>query len=392
MSAPFPRIFPKLPVRTASWTCRRVKPSSHSLRQCRQNSSSAAAKPPAGDRIILSGIQPTGVPHLGNYLGALQQWVRLQNQAEPSTKLIFSIVDLHALTVPKDPNLLRQWGKEMLAILVAVGLDPKRSTIFFQSAVSAHSELMWILSTVSSMGYLSRMTQWKSKLQLPENSTLEDPGARSRLRLGLFSYPVLQAADILIHRATDVPVGEDQRQHLEFTRDMADSFNHIYGPVLSAPSALISSAKRVMSLKQPTLKMSKSHPDPRSRILLTDPAEEIQQKIKTALTDSEPGISYDPASRPGVSNLIEILSHVQKDRMSFTELAAEYQDTSLRAFKEHVAAAVAEHLRGIRERYFELMDATPGYLNSVAAEGALAANENANITLNAVKNATGLSS
>ncbi|EEH22922.2 tryptophan-tRNA ligase [Paracoccidioides brasiliensis Pb03] len=357
-------------------------------------STSTTVNPPtSGGRIIFSGIQPTGVPHLGNYLGALQQWVRLQNEALHSTKLIFSIVDLHALTVPQDPTILGQCRKQMLAALIAVGIDPRRSTIFFQSAVSAHSELMWILSTISSIGYLSRMTQWKSKLQLPKDSTLENSTARSRLKLGLFSYPVLQAADILVHRATDVPVGEDQKQHLEFTREVANGFNHIYGPVLTMPSALISPAKRVMSLKQPTLKMSKSHSDPRSRILLTDSSEEIHLKIKLALTDSNQGISYDPINRPGVSNLIEILSHVQgRDGISsFEELGAEYQSFTMRAFKEHVAVAVVDHLNGIRQRYLELMNNKLSYLDTVAEDGAKSATENADTTLRTVKNALGLS-
>ncbi|OJD17938.1 tryptophan-tRNA ligase [Emergomyces pasteurianus Ep9510] len=397
MSAIFQRAHPENPVRNASRLSYRLLNPSYSLstRQCQRNAStSTGPNPPKSDcRIVFSGIQPTGVPHLGNYLGALRQWVLLQNEAVPSTKLIFSIVDLHALTVPQDPTLLRQWRKQLLAILIAVGIDPKRSTVFFQSAVPAHSELMWILSTISSMGYLSRMTQWKSKLQLPEESTLENSDAKSRLKLGLFSYPVLQAADVLVHRATDVPVGEDQKQHLEFTREVANGFNHIYGPVLTMPTALISPAKRVMSLKQPTLKMSKSHADPRSRILLTDSAEEIHQKIKLALTDSEAGISYDPSRRPGVSNLIEILGHVHggDGSGSFAELAWEHQTLSMRAFKEHVADTVIAHLKGIREKYLELTDNTSGYIDTIAEDGAKAARENADITLGSVRDALGLS-
>ncbi|EEH35784.2 tryptophanyl-tRNA synthetase [Paracoccidioides lutzii Pb01] len=395
MSAAFQRTRLGHSVRKISHLCQQLSSSPSQIPQKLQRivSTSTTVNPPAsGGRIIFSGIQPTGVPHLGNYLGALQQWVRLQNEALHSTKLIFSIVDLHALTVPQDPSILGQCRKQMLAALIAVGIDPKRSTIFFQSAVSAHSELMWILSTISSMGYLSRMTQWKSKLQLPKDSTLENSTARSRLKLGLFSYPVLQAADILVHRATDVPVGEDQKQHLEFTREVANGFNHIYGPVLTMPSALISPAKRVMSLKQPTLKMSKSHSDPRSRILLTDSSEEIHLKIKLALTDSHQEISYDPINRPGVSNLIEILSHVQgRDGISsFEELGAEYQSFTMRAFKEHVAVVVVDHLNGIRQRYLELMNNKLSYLDTVAEEGAKSATENADTTLRTVKNALGL--
>ncbi|PGH27927.1 tryptophan-tRNA ligase [Polytolypa hystricis UAMH7299] len=384
-------------------------------------SSSSSSSTPSSPRIVFSGIQPTGIPHLGNYLGALRQWVQLQNtytKSPPSSttttsnppssssrspddaKLIFSIVDLHALTVPQDPVLLRQWRMEMLAVLLAVGLDPRRCVLFFQSAVPAHAELMWILSTVSSMGYLSRMTQWKSKLQLPENSSLDDSSARARLRLGLFSYPVLQAADVLVHRATEVPVGEDQKQHLEFVREVANSFNHIYGPVLTMPEAMISPAKRVMSLKQPTLKMSKSHADPRSRILLSDPPEEIRAKIKQALTDSESGgITYDPVRRPGVANLIEILSHFEESssssgsagRRTFEEVARENEGVGMRVFKERVAESVVGALEGVRERYVELMgEGKRAYLRDVADEGARKAEENARITLDRVKEAVGM--
>ncbi|KAJ5628380.1 hypothetical protein N7490_010608 [Penicillium lividum] len=338
--------------------------------------------------VIFSGIQPTGVPHLGNYLGALNQWVKLQNNAKPGAKLLFSIVDLHALTIPQDAAQLRRWRREAFATLLAVGLDPKRSTIFHQSAVPAHAELMWILSTVASMGYLSRMTQWKSKLQLPEDITLEHSEARAQLRLGLFSYPVLQAADILVHRGTHVPVGEDQRQHLEFSRYTANSFNHLYRPIFPIPEALISPAKRVMSLKDPTAKMSKSHADERSRILLTDSPAEIQKKVKVALTDSEPTITYDPAHRPGVSNLIEILSHFEE--VSCAEIASEYKSASLRTLKEHVASKIAHHLQPVRERYIEIMADQSGYLDTVSREGAEVAQANASETMREVRDVMGL--
>ncbi|QQK45491.1 putative aspartic-type endopeptidase opsB [Penicillium digitatum] len=338
--------------------------------------------------IIFSGIQPTGVPHLGNYLGALHQWVKLQQDAVEGTKLLFSIVDLHALTVPQDPALLKRWKKEAFATLLAVGLDPKRSTIFYQSAVPAHTELMWILSTVASMGYLSRMTQWKSKLQLPDDATLDDSTARAQLRLGLFSYPVLQAADILVHRATHVPVGEDQRQHLEFARYTANSFNHLYGPIFPIPEALISPAKRVMSLKEPTSKMSKSHADEKSRIILNDSPAEIRKKVKVALTDSEASITYDPTRRPGVSNLIEILSHLEG--VSCEDIAADFHTASLRSLKEHVADRIAYHLQEIRDRYDTIMEDQTGYLESVAEEGAEAARANSRVTMQQIRDAMGL--
>ncbi|BCS17972.1 tryptophan--tRNA ligase MSW1 [Aspergillus puulaauensis] len=336
---------------------------------------------------IFSGIQPTGVPHLGNYLGALREWVKIQDTATTDTKLIFSIVDLHALTVPQQGHQLRKWRREAFATLIAVGLDPKRSTIFYQSAVHHHAELFWILSTVASTGYLSRMTQWKSKLQLPEDTTLENAEVRSKLRLGLFSYPVLQAADILVHRATHVPVGEDQRQHLEFSRNTANSFNHLYGTVFPSPEALISPAKRVMSLKEPTLKMSKSHVDERSRITLTDSPEDIRQKVKAALTDSEPGITYDPICRPGISNLIEILSHLEEN--SCFEIASRYESASPRALKEHLSERICDALSPIKEK-FNATISDGRNLDVISEEGAQKARANAEITMKKVRETMGL--
>ncbi|KAI9923536.1 Tryptophan--tRNA ligase, mitochondrial [Aspergillus wentii] len=233
------------------------------------------------------------------------------------------------------------------------------------------------------------MTQWKSKLQLPEDTSLEHSEARSKLRLGLFSYPVLQAADILVHRATHVPVGEDQRQHLEFSRYTANSFNHLYGTIFPSPEALISPAKRVMSLKEPTLKMSKSHADERSRIILTDSPEIIHKKIKVALTDSESKITYDPIRRPGVSNLIEILSHFE--RRSCNEVVNEHHSESLRALKEHVSTTISSHLKPIREKYFSLIgDRNADYLDAIADQGAQAARANAELTMRRVREALGL--
>lgn len=203
--------------------------------------------------VIFSGIQPTGVPHLGNYLGALRQWVRMQNEAPPSTKLLFCVVDLHALTSRQTPDFRRKCKRDMLAAFLAVGLDPARSILFHQSSVPAHSELHWILSCDASMGWLSRMTQWKTKLGEQDMASLlsptSNPNQKERMKLGLFSYPVLQSADILVHRATHVPVGEDQLQHVEFARNCASQFNHHFGDkkeILPLPEFRVSPAKRVM--------------------------------------------------------------------------------------------------------------------------------------------------
>ncbi|KAF2490417.1 tryptophanyl-tRNA synthetase [Lophium mytilinum] len=350
------------------------------------------AASPSRRQVVFSGIQPTGVPHLGNYLGALRQWVKLQDEAAPESTLLYSVVDLHAITVAQDPARLRQWRKEMFASLIAVGLDPKRSIIFCQSAVPAHSELMWILSCTASMGYLSRMTQWKSKLALPDNASPLDESSKAKLRLGLFSYPVLQAADVLVHRATHVPVGEDQSQHLEFARNCANAFNHTSGKVLVPPETILSPAKRVMSLTQPHLKMSKSHENPKSRILISDSRDEIAKKIKSALTDSIDGITYDPQQRPGVSNLIEILAHLDDTEVrSCHEVAHDYKDLSMRAFKDKVADSIDEHLSSIRVRYETIMhDSNTHWLSEMNEEGSRRARASADATIALVRDAIGL--
>ncbi|RDL35066.1 Uncharacterized protein BP5553_06997 [Venustampulla echinocandica] len=356
-----------------------------------RRSISTPSQPPP-NQVIFSGIQPTGIPHLGNYLGALQQWVKLQNTAAPSTKLLYSIVDLHAITLPQDAQKLRQWKREGLATLLAIGLDPERSILFHQSSVFAHTELMWILSCTASMGYLSRMTQWKSKLSLTDDTSPLEESAKSKLKLGLFSYPVLQAADILVHRATHVPVGEDQSQHLEFARECVTNFNHAYGPHLIAPKTIMSPAKRVMSLQEPHLKMSKSHVDPRSRILITDTPEIIYKKLMSALTDSTNSISYDPVARPGVSNLLELLSHFDAEGRDAQKLAVVYGDLGLGQFKKVVATTISESLAGIREKYAQVLNQDGGaYLDHVEREGARRARENANATMAIVREAVGLS-
>ncbi|EOD46490.1 Tryptophanyl-tRNA synthetase [Neofusicoccum parvum] len=316
-------------------------------------SNASASRP----QVIFSGIQPTGIPHLGNYLGAMQQWVKLQNDAAPSTNLIFSIVDLHAITRTQQPEQLRQWRKEMLASLLAVGLDPKRSIIFNQSASKSSAE--------------------------------KDP------KLGLFSYPVLQAADILVHRATHVPVGEDQAQHLEFARQCAGSFNHSVGqrPVLLPPDTILSPARRVMSLVRPEKKMAKSDENPKSRILLNESSEQVRQKIKGAKTDSIEGVSYEPDRRPGVSNLLEIMFYLEAGEegapASCDELAQDCKDLSMRAFKERVMDVVDRRLAPMRDRYAELIQAD-SVLEDVAEEGARKARESASVTIKEVKEAVGL--
>ncbi|PTD10805.1 Tryptophan-tRNA ligase, mitochondrial [Fusarium culmorum] len=347
-------------------------------------------------RVIFSGIQPTGVPHLGNYVGALRQWVQLQ-RTEPDAKLIYSIVDLHAITMPQPPEQLRRRKREALAALLAIGIDPERATLFYQSSVPAHSELMWILSCTASVGYLSRMTQWKafltntqSKLNLGEKSTIDDKQAGSRLKLGLFSYPVLQAADILVHRATHVPVGHDQQQHLEFARECVTNFNAAYGNHLVSPQTLIPPVHRVMSLNDPTSKMSKSHKSEKSRILITDSPEDIKAKIGSAKTDSIPGITYNQTERPGISNLLDILSIFDPEGRKGVDLAEQYSDISPKQLKDMVTDAVVGGLAGIRDKYLELLDKGDGYLDSVEKIGAQKAQKSADDTMQIVRDSVGL--
>ncbi|RDW70196.1 tryptophanyl-tRNA synthetase [Coleophoma crateriformis] len=375
------RLSEKLP---AFWESTSVTPHRYSTKAAAPNTNLDAKQ------VIFSGIQPTGVPHLGNYLGALQQWVRLQNSAAPSTKLLYSVVDLHAITVQQDPKQLRQWRREVLATLIAIGLNPDRSILFYQSSVQAHAELMWILSCTASMGYLSRMTQWKSKLSLKDDASPLDTSSKAKLKLGLFSYPVLQAADIMVHRATHVPVGEDQSQHLEFARECVTNFNHAYGPHLVEPTTITSPAKRVMSLQDARQKMSKSHPDPRSRILLTDTPNEIKRKVMSALTDSTNAVSYDPENRPGVSNLLELLSHLDESGRTPSELGSVYSGLSLKDFKTILSDTLSESLSTFRDQYHKIMAEDEGrYLDHVAIKGAKKARESAEETMVLVREAIG---
>ncbi|KAG5930682.1 hypothetical protein E4U42_000022 [Claviceps africana] len=361
----------------------------HINHQTRHKGTTSKATAP---KVVFSGIQPTGIPHLGNYIGALRQWVQLQRHEPPDTKLIFSIVDLHAMTTPQDPGTLRRRKRETLATLLAIGIDPDRSTLFYQSTVPAHSELMWILACTASMGYLSRMTQWKQKIHLDASSPLPEPESQveNRLKLGLLSYPVLQAADVLVHRATHVPVGHDQKQHLEFARECVTNFNHAYGAHLVYPDAIIPPVHRIMSLSDPTSKMSKSDKKTRSRVLITDTPAEIRAKISSAMTDSLTGVSYDPLERPGISNLLAILSAFDPLNRSPQDLAQVYSTAHPRILKGVVSQAIIQGLEGFRRRYMKLMDEHNDYLDQVEAEGTRKARESAGETMEIVRSATGL--
>jgi tryptophanyl-tRNA synthetase len=322
-------------------------------------------------RRVFSGVQPTGNMHIGNYLGAFRNWVDLQGGYDT----IYCIVDLHALTVPIDPQVLYAQRLDAAKVLMAVGVDHTRSLFYAQSQVPQHAELSWILSTMTPTGVLNRMTQYKDKV---------DQGAGANL--GLFAYPVLMAADILLHRANLVPVGDDQRQHLEMTRDLAERFNNRFGEVFPIPDALIpETSARVMSLTEPTMKMSKSDPNPRSRILIVDPADEIRAKVKSAVTDSEPTVRHDWDDKPGISNLLEIMSGCTGRSVAY--LVDEYSSGGYGRFKEAVAEAVAATLAPVRAAYRELEDAE---VARIMQKGALDARTQAERHQQDVRRAVGL--
>jgi tryptophanyl-tRNA synthetase len=281
---------------------------------------------------VLSGIQPSGIIHLGNYLGAARQWVAAQD----SDDALFCVVDLHALTLEIAPEVLREstWGTA--AGLLAIGLDPARCTLFVQGHVPEHTGLTWLLECTASYGELQRMTQFKDKGKGQES-----------VRASLLTYPVLMAADILLYDAERVPVGDDQRQHLELTRDLAIRFNSRYGETFTVPEAAIPTvAARVMDLQQPDRKMSKSTSSPAGMVILTDSPDEIAKKIRRAVTDAESGVDYDPERRPGVANLLEILAATTNRTPA--EVAEEY--TSYGPLKSDAADAVIAELAPIQER------------------------------------------
>ncbi|KAI6145100.1 hypothetical protein BKA82DRAFT_4170068 [Pisolithus tinctorius] len=345
---------------------------------------------PSQKRVVLSGIQPTGIPHLGNYLGALSNWVKLQKTAEPDDTLLFSIVGWHALTLPQDPAVLRSSRDDMLAVLLAIGLDPERSILFHQDHNAHHVELCWILNCLTSVGKLRRMTTWKSRLATSRNASSETEVDESLLNSGLFTYPVLQAADILVYRATHVPVGEDQQQHIELTRDLAETFNRTFKgekPLFPLPIYLNAPSKRILSLRDPTSKMSKSSPDTASRILLTDTTSQIKSKIRAAVTDSILGVTYDPVSRPGTSNLLTILAACTESNVQ--DIAGMYASKGHGQLKNDVADAVEELLKGPRSE-LERIRHEKAFLDEVARKGASKAIVYSSATMKDIKQRMGL--
>ena len=291
-------------------------------------------------KIILSGIQPTGVFTLGNYLGAVKNWQQMQEDYQ----CYYFIADLHSLTVHIDPKLRKQQSLQAFALLLACGIDPEKSLIFVQSHVPTHAEMGWILACCSQFGELSRMTQFKDKsAKHPEN-----------INAGLFTYPSLMAGDILLYQADYVPVGADQTQHLEFTRDIATRFNHVYGETFKLPEGYFPKlGARVMSLQEPTAKMSKSDTNPNATISILDEENVIIKKFKRAVTDSEMEVVFREG-KDGINNLMTIYSAVTGK--SLEDIAAEFAGKGYGDFKAAVGEAVAEELRPVRERYKELME------------------------------------
>ena len=324
-------------------------------------------------KVIFSGVQPSGKLTLGNYLGALRNFGKFQDEYD----CYYSIVDLHAITVPQEAKNLRANTLEILAQYLACGLDPEKSTIFIQSHVSAHTELMWILNTMTYMGELSRMTQFKDKSQKSE----------ANLNAGLFTYPVLMAADILLYQTNLVPVGEDQKQHLELARDLAARFNNRYSPTFEIPEGYIpKEVGRVMSLQEPTKKMSKSDSNENAFILLADDPDTIRRKIKRSVTDSEGVVRYCD-EQPGIKNLIDI--YTQLGNKTVDEVVSMYEGKGYGEFKADVAEVIVEALSPIREKYLELLK-DKEYLEKVYAMGAAKAEKQARKTLRKVYKKVGL--
>ncbi|MBO0772286.1 MAG: tryptophan--tRNA ligase [Actinobacteria bacterium] len=305
---------------------------------------------------VFSGIQPTADSfHLGNYLGALRQWVALQE----SHDAFYCVVDLHAITLPQDPGLLRQRTRIAAAQLLAIGLDPDVSTVFVQSHVPEHAELAWVLGCQTGFGEASRMTQFKDK---------SAKGGAQQASVGLFTYPVLQAADILLYQTDQVPVGEDQRQHLELSRDLAIRFNHRYGQTFTVPAAyILGGVAKITDLQEPTAKMSKSTSSPQGIIDLLDEPDAIRRKVARAVTDTGSGITEDEAAKPGITNLLRIYSALSGT--STADLTARYAGAGYGTFKRELAEVVAGALAPIRERAEKIL-ADEAELDRLLAHGA----------------------
>lgn len=320
---------------------------------------------------VLSGIQPSGKLTIGNYIGALRNFVKLQHLHY----CYFMVVDLHAITTPQEPDDLREQTESVAALYLAAGIDPSKASIFLQSHVPAHAELGWIMTTLAYMGELERMTQFKDK-----SAGKESVGA------GLFTYPTLMAADILLYNADLIPVGDDQKQHLEITRDLAHRFNGRFGDYFTMPQPYVPEVgARIMSLDDASKKMSKSNPNPGSYIAMLDEPDVIRKKISRAVTDSGREVKYDPQNKPEVSNLMSIYSHFAD--MSIAEIEAKYEGQGYGPFKKDLAEHVVSVLEPLQQRYRDIR--ASGAIYDVLRKGAAEAAEVANATLQEAKKRMG---
>ncbi|WP_099354205.1 tryptophan--tRNA ligase [Fredinandcohnia onubensis] len=321
---------------------------------------------------IFSGIQPSGSVTLGNYIGAMKQFIELQNEYN----CFYCIVDQHAITVPQDAQELRKHIKSLAALYLAIGLDPEKATLFIQSEVPAHAQAGWMLQCVSYIGELERMTQFKDKSQ-----------GKEAVVAGLLTYPPLMAGDILLYNADLVPVGEDQKQHIELTRDLAERFNKKYREIFTIPEARIpKEGARIMSLQDPTKKMSKSDPNPKAYIALLDDPKQIEKKIKSAVTDSEGIVKFDKENKPGISNLLTIYSNFSNKTIE--EIERLYEGKGYGEFKADLAEVVLSEIRPIQERYNEIFNSSK--LDEILDAGAEKANRVASKTVKKMENAMGL--
>jgi len=328
---------------------------------------------PEKKKKVLSLIQPTATPHIGNYLGALKNWKQMSQEYE----CVFGVADLHALTVRPEPALLRRQSLETLALLLAIGLNPDENVICIQSHINTHAQLAWILNCFTQFGEASRMTQFKDK-----SLTNAD-----NINIGLFTYPILMAADILIYQADFVPIGDDQKQHLEITRDIAERFNGLYGKTFTVPEPVIGKVgARVMSLQEPEKKMSKSDVNPKASISILDEPDVIVKKFKSAVTDSE-AIVRCADGKDGINNLMAIYHCCTG--LSFEAIEAQFAGKGYGDFKVAVAEAVIEELRPVQQKFKDLIGDT-AYLNAVAAKGAETATRISQRTLDKVMKKVGL--
>lgn len=324
-------------------------------------------------KVIFSGMQPSGTITLGNYLGALKNWTSLQDEYN----CLYCIVDMHAITVRQEPAVLRKNARDLMMLYIAAGLDPDKNTIYMQSHVSAHAELAWILNCFTYMGELNRMTQFKDKSQKHSDN----------INAGLFTYPSLMAADILLYQTDLVPVGIDQKQHLELTRDLAMRFNNQYGETFKVPEAYIPKVgAKIMSLQDPTKKMSKSDTDANASITILDDPDTIIRKFKRAVTDSDTVVRFDEANKPGISNLMTIYGCVTGQTMQ--EIEDEFAGKGYGDFKLRVGEAVAEELKPLQARFKELSN-DKAYIDSLIKKNAETANYLATKTLRKVQKKVG---